>query len=157
MLNRKLTKLLVVEGAEGWRQAAQRSNERELRRHDVNGEPEPDLMRERETVLGLVLRLNERVASREQVCVQQIAGVRRMREIADPIGGVKRAAQQITAVADMPGPCHEVSTLHIGPGLETPQSAAFHQFVAKPPEAKSGLVVAEVRPQHRSKLGVGVA
>src|SRR5262249_3955707 len=44
---------------------------------------------------------------------------------------------------------------HIGPGLEAHQSAFVDQFIAKETEAKSGLVIAEVRSGHLTKPSIG--
>src|SRR6266404_2423252 len=53
-------------------------------------------------------------------------------------------------------PWHHVTCEdHIGPGLEALQAAFFDQFVAKPAESKSGLVVAEVRSGYLTKPSIG--
>ena len=69
-LDPKLVKLLIVEGAECRRQAAERPDQPELRGDDVNDKTEPRLLRERETMLGFALHLGERIARREKVRVQ---------------------------------------------------------------------------------------
>ena len=69
-LEPKLIKLLIVEGAEFRRQAAQRPDQPELGGDDVNDETEPRLLREGEPILGFALHLGERIARREKVRVQ---------------------------------------------------------------------------------------
>ena len=73
------------------------------------------------------------------------AAVRRKCEIADLVRGLEIPTQQIAASLEMFRPWHdEISKAHIGPGLEALQAAFFDQFIAKPTESKSGLVVVEM-------------
>ena len=82
-LDPKLVELLIVEGAEFRRQAAERPDQPELRGDDVNDKTEPHLLREREAMLGFALHLDERIARREKVRVQVVAAVGRKSEVAD--------------------------------------------------------------------------
>src|ERR1700720_1944056 len=98
-----------------------------------------------EAILGFGLSHTERIARREQVRVQAQAAVRRKCEIADLVRGLELPTQQIAASLDMFRPGHDkISKAYIGPGLEAPQAAFFDQFIAKPTESKSGLVVVEM-------------
>src|SRR5919197_4299570 len=157
-LNPKLVKLLVIKGAERRRQAAQRSDEPELRGNDVNDETEPHLLRKRETMFGLTLHLDERIARREKERVHCIGGIRRISKIADLVGGAERATHQITAGPDVPGPyTDEGSQEHIGPGLEALKPAPFNQVIAELTEAISGFVVGEARASDHAKSNIGDA
>ena len=62
-LEPSLIELLVVEGAEFRRQAAQRADQPELRGDEVDDEAEPHLLRKREAILGFALHLGERIAA----------------------------------------------------------------------------------------------
>src|SRR5258707_3601799 len=111
-----------------------------------------------EAMLGFALHLNERIARREQVRVQVQAAVRRKCEIADLVCGLELPTQQIAGSLDMFRPGHDkISKAHIGPGLEAPQAAFFDQFIAKPTESKSGLVVVEMWAGYRAKAYIGEA
>ena len=66
---------IVVEGAEYRRQTAERAHQPELCGHDVNEETEPGLLRECNTMLGLTLHIDERIASCEKVRDYHVAGV----------------------------------------------------------------------------------
>src|ERR1700693_6423029 len=111
-----------------------------------------------EASLGLALYLNERIARREQVRVQVQAAVRRKCEISDLVRGLELPRQQIAPSLDMFRPGHDkISKAHIGSGLEAPQAAFFDQFIAKPAESKSGLVVVEMWAGDHSKPYIGEA
>ena len=101
---------------------------------------------------------DQRISRRQKVRVQVVAAVRRKSEVADLVRGIERPTHQVTASPDMFRPWHDVtSKAHIGPGLETLQAAFFDQFIAKPTESKSGLVVAEVRSGYHAKPYIGDA
>src|ERR1700737_1353673 len=142
-----LIKLLIVEGAECRRQAAQRPDQPELSGDGVNGKPEPRLLREREAMLGFAFRLGKRIARREKVRVQLVAAVGGVSEVANRVCRLEGAAHHIAASPDMSRPGHNaISKLHIGPGLETRQSASFDQVIAELTEAiYGGPIVAEAR------------
>ena len=103
----ELIELLIVEGAEFRRQAAERPDQPELGGDEVNDKTEPRLLRERETMLGFALHLGERIARREKVRVQVVAAVGRISEVADLVRRLERAAHQIAASPDMSRPGHE--------------------------------------------------
>ena len=90
-LHLKLVELLIVEAAKFRRQPAQRPDQPELRDDDVADETKPRLLRERETMLGFTLHLDERIARREKVRVQIGATVSRKGQVADPVCGLECA------------------------------------------------------------------
>src|ERR1700757_627704 len=111
-----------------------------------------------ETMLGFALYLNERIARREQVRVQVQAAIRRKCEIADLVRGLEFPTQQIAASLHMFRPGHDkISKAHIGPGLEASQAALFDQFIAKPAESKSVLVVVEMWAGDHAQPHIGEA
>ena len=145
-LDPQLVELLIVKGAECRRQPAQRPDQPKLRGDDVNDKTEPHLLRKREAILGFALHLDERIARREKVRVQLIAAVGRVGEIADLVCDLEGTAHQIAASPDMSRPrqdCDRRSPCRSWPGSAS--AALFDQVIAEPAEAKSGLVVAEVR------------
>ena len=146
-LEPKLVEPLIVERTECRRQATEGPDERQLRGDDVNDETEPRLLRKLQAILGFTLHVSERIAGDEKVRVQVVAAIRRKGEVADFVRGIEGATHQIAVDPDMSRPLHDdISERHIGPGLETLQSAFFDQFIAQPTELISGLVVAEVGP-----------
>jgi len=159
VLDANLVELLVVEGAECRRQAAQRPNEAELSGDGVNDEPEPHLLRERQALLGFAFGLGKRIARREKVRVQLVAAVGGVGEVAHLVCRLERAAHQVAAGPDMPGPGHDaVAEFHVGPGLETPQSASVDQVVTELAEAiYGGPVVAEARAGDHGQPYIGAA
>src|ERR1700726_3547041 len=157
-LEPQLIKLPIVKGTKFLRQATEGSDQPELRGNAVNNEAEPHLMGKLEAMLGFALHLRERIARREQVRVQVHAAVRRKCEIADLVRGLERPTQQIAGSLDMLRPGHDkISKAYIGPGLEAPQAAFFDQFIAKPTESKSGLVVVEMWAGYHAKPHIGEA
>jgi hypothetical protein len=87
---------------------------------------------EREALLGFAFGFGKRIARREKVGVQLVAAVGGVSEIADLVCCLEGAAHHIAARPDMSRPGHDaISKLHIGPGLETPQSASFDQVIAE--------------------------
>src|SRR5712675_2931621 len=157
-LDPTLIELLIVEGAECRRQAAQRPDQPELGGDAVNDKPEPRLLREREAVLSFAFRLGKRIACREKVRVQLVAAVGSVSEVAHLVCRLKGAAHQIAASPDMSRPGqNDITKVHIGPGLETRQSASFDQVIAELTEAVCRLVVAEAGARDHAKVGLGSA
>src|SRR5258708_21529652 len=157
-LKPQLIKLPIVKGTKFVRQATEGSDQPKLRGNAVNEETESHLMGKREAMLGFALYLNERIARREQVRVQVQEAVRRKCEIADLVRGLELPTQQIAGSLDMFRPGHDkISKAHIGPGLEAPQAAFFDQFIPKPAEPKSGLVVVEMWAGDHAKPYIGEA
>src|SRR5215472_3439028 len=145
-LDPPFVKLLIIKGAKCRRQSAQRPDQLELGGTDVNDKPEPRLLPKRESLLGFVLHVNEGLARRQQDRVQARAAIRRTREVAGLVRRLERATQQITARPDMLCPRHDlICEAEIGPGLEPLQPAFFDQIIAELAEAKSDLVLTEMR------------
>src|SRR5580704_12080263 len=86
-----LIEALLVEGPELRGKAKQRSDEPELRGDDVDNDAEPRLLGKLEAILGFPLHLNERIARREQVCVQVVAAISRKGEVTDFVRGIEGA------------------------------------------------------------------
>ena len=80
-----------------------------------------------------------------------------MSKIAIPIGGLERSALHKTSSPDVTAPRHEESADMIRPGLETPESQSFDEFVGELRQPKAGPVVAKIWPNKGGKLGIGVA
>src|SRR6185436_1922820 len=89
-LDPPFVKLFIIQGSERPRQSPERPDQPELGGDDVNGMPEPHLLRKRETVLGYALRLGKRVAHREQIRVQLVGAIGSTSEVADPICRLER-------------------------------------------------------------------
>src|SRR6266403_825380 len=157
-LDPKLIKLLIVEAAKRRGQSPESPDQPELCGHSVNDRPESCLLCKGESILGLNLRILERIARREKVCGQLAAAKRRVSDVANLVCCLERAAHQVLAIPDMLGPWqNDISKVHVGPGLEALQSASFYQVIAEPAEAVSGLIVAESRSGERAKQYIGEA
>src|SRR5258705_7780476 len=157
-LEPRLIKLLIVEGAECRRQAAQRPDQPEVGDEAVNDKPDPRLLREREAMLGFAFHLGKRIAGREKVRVQLVAAVGGVSEVADLVCRLERATHQLAAGSDMFGPGqNHIAKVHIGSGLETRQSASFDQVTAQPAEAVRLLIVAEAGSRANAKQRIGGA
>src|ERR1700747_3607907 len=154
-LDPKLIKLLIVEGAKRRRQSPESPDQPELCGHSVNDRPEPCFLRKGEAFLGLLLRVIERVACREQVRGQLVAAKRRVCHVTYLGCGLERAEHQIPASADMfrPGQ-NDIAKVHIGPSLKALQSASFDQVIAESTETVSGLVVTESRSAERAEQDI---
>ena len=96
-------------------------------------------------MFGFAFRLGERIARREKVGVQLVAAASGASEIADLVCRLERASHQIAASPDMSRPGQNAAAkVHIGPGLETRQSAFLDQVIAELTEAiYAGPIVAE--------------
>ena len=124
-LHPRLIKLRIVKAAELRRQSPECPDQPELRGDEVDDKPEPRLLREREAMLGFAFRLGKRIARHEKVRVHLVAAVAGVNEVAARVCRLERAAQQIAASPDMPRPGQDaIGKVHIGPGLETRQSAS---------------------------------
>ena len=109
-------------------------------------------------MLGFALHLGQRIARREQVRGQFVAAIGGVSEVADLVGRLERAAQQIAASPDMSRPRqNDVAKIHIDPGLETCQPAFFDQVIAEPTEAVGLLIVAEAGARDNAKECIGGA
>src|ERR1700688_5210523 len=101
-------------------------------------------------MLGLALRVDERIARGEKVRRHQVPGERRIIEITGLGCDVERAAKQISGAPDRFCPQHKTPEVQVGLGLKPPQPSLLYQFIAELGEAKPGLIVAENRAGDRS-------
>src|ERR1700686_4639786 len=149
-----LIKLLIVKRAECGCQAAQRPDQPELGGDGVNDKPETRVAREREAALGFAFHLGKRIARRKKVRVQFVAAIGGVSEVADLGCRLERPAHQFAASPDMfrPGQ-NDIAKVHIGPGLETRQSAPFDQVIAEPTEAVCRPIIAEAGARDNAKVG----
>ena len=137
VLGAKLIELSVVKATEFQRQAAEHSNQRELRCDEVNDKAEPGLLGVREAVFGFALHLRQRLAGEEKVRVEIAARVGRIHEISDPVCRCERVAQQITATPHVLHPEHDENReAIIRARLEAFQPASFDEFVAELAQSK---------------------
>src|SRR5258706_7283391 len=132
-LDPKLIQLLIVEAAKRRGQSPESRNQPELCGHSVNDRPESCLLCKGESILGLNLRILERIARREKVRGQLAAAKRRVSDVANLVCCLERAAHQVLTIPDMLGPGqNDISKVHIGPGLAGLQAAAFYQLRTQP-------------------------
>src|SRR5258708_375453 len=153
-----LVEPFIIEGAEFRPQAAQSSDQPELRGDNVDNETKPRLPREVEPILGFALRIAERISGCEKIRVQIVAAISRKGQVADFVCGVEGATHQIPAGLDVPRPGHDkIPEGHVGTRLVAMQSTLLHQIVAEPTESESGPVVAKVRPENHAKPDISEA
>ena len=120
----------IVEATETRRKAAKIADQRKLRRDDVNDGPETGFLGKLQALLGFVLHVGKRIADRQEPVIQIEARIRRKREIADAIGGIKRATEQISLGSQMFGPRDdENNEIQICPGLESLEPAPFYKVI----------------------------
>src|ERR1700730_17661677 len=100
-LDPQLIKLLIVEGAKRRRQSPESPDQPELCGHSVNDGPAPALRRKGQPILGLTLRIIERVARREKVGGQLPAAKRRVSDVANLVCCLERAVHQLSASPDL--------------------------------------------------------
>ena len=118
VLEPKVVKLVIVEGAELRRQPPKGPDKPELRCDDVDHETKPRLLRKLEAILSFTLHLGERVSRREKVGIQVVAAIAGIDEVTHFVRSIKGATYQITATPDMSRPGNdEVSETHIRAGL----------------------------------------
>src|SRR6266404_3472027 len=149
----KLIHLPIVEAAEFRRQAAERPNERKLRRGDVNDGCEARFPLKREAIFGFALHLRELIPRREKISDQVAAANSREGKINDFVGGIEGATYQIAPGLDVSRPWHDdVPENRIGTRPEALQSALFDQVIAELTESKYDVaVVAEMRTRDHGK------
>src|SRR5262245_34090806 len=157
-LDPKLIELLIVKTAECRCQPTERPDQRELHGDDVTDATVSNLPGKLEAILGCALHLDERIARREHVVVQKVAGVGRIREVAGLERRREPATHQLAAIPDMARPGENgASKSQIGPGLEALKTAPFNQVIAEPTEAICRLIVAEARAGDHAKHSVCIA
>src|SRR5690242_14953272 len=157
-LELKLVKLLVVKGAEFRSQPTESPDDSDLWKEEVNNEAEPHPLSKRQTFLGFGLDLSERISYCQKIRDQLRAAISGKCKVAHSVGGVEGPTCQLASLQGMSRPRYDhVCERHIGSCLIANQTTLLHQFVAKPPEAKSVLVFAETRPGYDGKPYIGKA
>ena len=144
VLKLPLIELSIVKSTEGRRQAAESPNQPELRGDEIDEEPEMDFPCEFEAILGLALRLGERIARRQHVPDQVGVAVGGVNDVSVPGGDIDTSAHQLASRLHVLSPWHDQVPEHdIDAGLEALQSASFDQLVPQATEFERGLVLAE--------------
>ena len=153
-----LVEIRVVEGIEVRRQSPHRPDELKLPGDAVAGETEAHFTREFEPLLCLPLDLAERISGGETVRDQVDACIRRVREVAGILRCLEGAPQEGATDPQVLGPVGHVDGKdQVHAGAETVEPMLFHQVEPEPAEAKPGLVVPEVRPQHAAQPRISEA
>jgi hypothetical protein len=153
-----LVEPFIVEGAKFWRQAAQGSDQPELRGDNIDNQTKPRLPRKVEPIFCFALRIAERISGCDKIRVQVVAALSSKGDIADLVCGVEGATHQIAAALDVPRPGHnKIPEGHVRTGLVAMQSTLFHQIVAKPAESESSPVIAKVRSENHTKPDISEA
>src|SRR5580704_1525149 len=154
----KLIELFVVEEAELRRQPAERTDQLQLHGDVVNRVMGSRFHRELEAILGFALYFSKRISRHKKIGIKIVAAISCIRKIAALIRSVETALHQFSAGSDVHRPRHDhICKVHIGPRSETLQSASFDEFVSKPPELKSGFVVAKARAGNHPEHDIGNA
>src|SRR5262249_24207151 len=92
------------------------------------------------------------------ICVQDVAAVRGISQITDPVRGVETATLELSPCLDVFRPGNDKSSKrHIGAGLIAMQSTLLHQMVTKLAKPESGLIVSEMRSSEHTQPYIGVA
>ena len=92
----------VVEAAEYRRQAAERPDQLELPRDEVDDRTEPSLARQVQASLSIALHLLERLTAGEQVCKEVVAAQNGVGEVACLLRRFKDALRKWAAGLDVP-------------------------------------------------------
>src|ERR1700752_150624 len=94
-LHLEFIELLAVEAAEGCGEPPERTNDRKLRRNDVDHETEACPFSKLQASLGLSLRVHEGLTGQEEDGNQLGPRKRRVRKITGHIRGFKRVTDQV--------------------------------------------------------------
>src|SRR5215470_12291962 len=94
----------VVEATKTRRKAAKITDERKLRRNDVNDRTETGFLDKLQALLGFALHVGERITYRQKPVIEVVARICRVGEIADAVGGIKRPTEQIPLGSQMFAP-----------------------------------------------------
>src|SRR6266404_747067 len=127
----RLIHIPVIEAAEFRGQAAERPNERKLRRHDVNDKAEAYLSQKRERILGFTLHVRKLFARREKITDKE-ATARRPGKVTHFVRGIKGATYEIATSPDMSRPGHDdISENRVHTRAEALQSTLLDQVIAE--------------------------
>src|ERR1700742_929555 len=106
VLDPKLIHIPIIEASEFRGQAAERPNERELRRDDGNDKAEAHLSQKRERLLGFTLRRRKLFARRKKITDKK-ATASRPGKVTHFVRDNKGAAYEIATGPDMSRPGHD--------------------------------------------------
>jgi hypothetical protein len=142
MLKLPLVELSIVKSTEDRCQAAESPNEPELRGDEIDEECEMDFPCEFEAMVGLSLRLGERVACRQHVPDQVRVAVGGVNDVSVPGSHIDTSAHQLASRLHVLSPWHDQVPEHdIDAGLEALQSAPFDQLVPHATEFERGPIL----------------
>src|ERR1700722_8312974 len=149
----------IIEAAEFRGQAAERPNERKLRRDYVNDKPEAYLPQKRERILGFTLHLRKLFPRREKIRDQAATAISRPGKVTHFVRGIKGATYEVATGPDMSRPGHDdTSENRIHTRAEALQSALLDQVIAELTKSQCcAAVVAEKRTGNRGKPQIGNA
>src|SRR3984957_15102943 len=102
----RLIQIPIIEAAEFRGQAAERPNERKLRRDEVNDQAVAYLSQKRERILGLTLHVHKLFARREKITDKEATGGR-PGKVTHFVRGIEGATYEIATGPDMSRPEHD--------------------------------------------------
>src|SRR5712675_1191671 len=154
----RLIHIPIIEAAEFRGQAAERPNERKLRREDVNDKAEAYFPRKRERILGFTLHLRKLFPRREKITDKE-ATASRPGKVTHFVRGIKGATYEIATGPDMSRPGHDdISENRIHTRAEALQSTLLDQVIAELTESQyCAAVVAEKRTRNHGEPQIGNA
>src|ERR1700730_1974469 len=154
----RLIQIPIIEAAEFRGQAAERPNERKLRRDEVNDQPVAYLSQKRERILGLTLHLRKLFARREKITDKE-ATASRPGKVTHFVRGIQGAKYEIPTGPDMSRPGHDdISENRIHTRAEALQSTLLDEVIAELTKSQCwAAVVAEKRTGNHGKPQIGNA
>src|SRR5258708_14912494 len=154
----RLIHIPIVEAPEFRGQAAERPNERKLRRDDVNDKAEAYFPRKRERILGFTLHLCKLFPRREKITDKE-ATASRPGKVTHFVRDVKGATDEIATGADMSRPGQDdIAENRIHARAEALQSTLLDQVIAELTKSQyCATVVAEKRTRNHGEPQIGNA
>src|SRR6266852_5949967 len=154
----RLIHIPIIEAAEFRGQAAERPNERKLRRDDVNDKAEAYFPRKRERIRGFTLHLRKLFPRREKITDKE-ATASRPGKVTYFVRDIKGTTYEIATGPDMSRPGHDdVSENRIDTRSEALQSALLDQVIAELTKSHCcAAVVAKKRTGNHGKPQIGNA
>src|SRR5229473_4776253 len=148
----------IIKAAEFRGQAAERPNERKLRREDVNDKAEAYFPRKRERILGFTLHLRKLFPRREKITDKE-ATASRPGKVTYFVRDIKGATYEIATGPDMSRPGHDdISENRIHTRAEALQSTLLDQVIAELTKSQyCAAVVAEKRTRNHGEPQIGNA
>src|ERR1700719_4910719 len=127
----RLIHIPIIEEAEFRGQAAERPNERKLRRDDVNDKAEGCFPRKLERIFGFTLHLRELFPRREKITDKE-ATASRPGKVTHFVRGIKGATYEIATGPDMSRPGHDdISENRIHTRAESLQSTLLDKVITE--------------------------